>query len=211
MLTESVLLGALGGVAGLLIAAWGVDLLHALALTNVPRLALVTIDPRVLAYTACASLLTGLLFGLVPAFQGATNPGDALKEGGRAGAEGGRGRRLRSALAVVEIATALVLLIGAGLLVRSFIAMGRVTLGFEARQSPGAARRVASSQIPAGTASDGVLRTGRRATVGAARRRGGRLGLIAPVVVASELRGLIVEGRPPATGLARTSPCRSTR
>jgi putative ABC transport system permease protein len=134
MLTESILLGALGGVAGLLIAVWGVDLLHTLAPTNVPRLALVTIDPRVLAYTACASLITGLLFGLVPAFQGATNPGDALKEGGRAGAEGGRGRRLRSALAVVEIATALVLLIGAGLLVRSFIAMSRVTLGLEARQ-----------------------------------------------------------------------------
>ena len=188
MLTESVLLGALGGVAGLLIAAWGVDLLHTLAPTNVPRLALVTIDPRVLAYTACASLLTGLLFGLVPAFQGATNPGDALKEGGRAGAEGGRGRRLRSALAVVEIATALVLLIGAGLLVRSFIAMSRVTLGFEARQILALRRRVASSQIPAGTASDGVLRTGRRTPVGAARRRGGRLGLIAPVVVASELR-----------------------
>ena len=206
MLTESVLLGALGGVAGLLIAAWGVDLLHTLAPTNVPRLALVTIDPRVLAYTACASLLTGLLFGLVPAFQGATNPGDALKEGGRAGAEGGRGRRLRSALAVVEIATALVLLIGAGLLVRSFIAMSRVTLGFEARQILALSvelPRARYAQGPQVTAFYEQVAARLSALPGVEAAASGSSLLLSSLPNSA---GLIVEGRPPATGSGANIP-----
>ena len=134
MLTESLVLAAAGGAAGLLIAAWGIQALQTLAPSNVPRLSGVRIDTPVVLYTALAALVTGLLFGMAPAFQGAAaTAGEALKEGGRAGSEGSRGRRMRSVVAVVEIAVALVLLIGAGLLVRSFLAMNSVDLGFEPR------------------------------------------------------------------------------
>jgi predicted permease len=134
MLTESLVLAFAGGIAGLLVAAWGLQTLQSLAPSNVPRLSSVRIDVPVILYTALATLVTGVLFGLAPILQGAaTSAGESLKEGGRAGSEGGRGRRMRSAVAVVEIAVALVLLIGAGLLVRTFMAMNRVDLGFEPR------------------------------------------------------------------------------
>jgi putative ABC transport system permease protein len=135
MLTESLVLAFAGGIAGLLVAAWGIQTLQSLAPSNVPRLSAVRIDTPIVVYTALAALVTGLLFGLAPIFQGAgRSAGESLKEGGRAGSEGARGRRMRSAVAVVEIAVALVLLIGAGLLVRTFLAMSRVNLGFEPRQ-----------------------------------------------------------------------------
>jgi putative ABC transport system permease protein len=134
MLTESLVLAFAGGIAGLLVAAWGIQTLQSLAPSNVPRLSAVRIETPVVMYTALAALVTGLLFGLAPIFQGAgTSAGESLKEGGRAGSEGAGGRRLRSAVAVVEIAVALVLLIGAGLLVRTFLAMSRVNQGFEPR------------------------------------------------------------------------------
>ena len=206
MLTESVLLAALGGLAGLIVAAWSVDLLHTVAPTNVPRLALVTIDPRVLAYTAFVSVLTGVIFGLAPAFQGSYNSSEALKEGGRAGAEGGRARRLRSALAVVEIATALVLLIGAGLLVRSFIAMGRVTLGFEARQV--LALRVdlprAKYQQDARVASFYEELVARLSALPGVESAAAGSSLLLSSLPNSA--GLIVEGRPPATGAGTNIP-----
>ena len=132
LLTESVVLALVGGAAGLLLASWAVDLLHALAPAHVPRLSLVSVDARVLAYTAAASLFTGLVFGLAPVSQSFVTT-DALKDGGRGGTEGARGRRLRSALAITEIATALVLVVAAGLLIRSFIVLTRVDFGFETR------------------------------------------------------------------------------
>jgi putative ABC transport system permease protein len=200
MLTESLLLGALGGAAGLLFAAWAVDLLHKLAPTNVPRLALVAIDPRVLAYTACASLVTGLVFGLAPAFQGASGAGDGLKEGGRAGSEGAKGRRVRSTLAVVEMATALVLLIGAGLLIRSFIALNRVRLGFEARHILALSvelPRAKYSQDAQITAFYDQVAARLSALPGVEAAAAGS-SLLLPALPNSA--GLIVEGRPPATG-----------
>ena len=134
MLTESVVLAFAGGIAGLLVAAWGLQALQSLAPSNLPRLSSVRIDMPVILYTALATLVTGLLFGLAPIVQGAaTSAGESLKEGGRAGSEGTRARRMRSTVAVVEIAVALVLLIGAGLLVRTFLAMNRIDLGFEPR------------------------------------------------------------------------------
>jgi putative ABC transport system permease protein len=132
MLTESLVLSVAGGAAGLVLAAWGIDTLQSLAPSNIPRLAGIHIDTSVILYTSLAALATGLLFGMAPALQsGVATAGEFLKEGGRAGSEGSRGRRLRSGLAVVEIAVALVLLIGAGLLVRSFVAMSKVDLGFD--------------------------------------------------------------------------------
>jgi putative ABC transport system permease protein len=134
MLTESLVLSAVGGAAGLLLAAWGVEMLQAIAPPSVPRLTSVAIDARVLGYTLMASVMTGLVFGAIPAFQGAASAAnESLKEGGRAGTEGIRGRRARTVLAVTELAAALVLLIGAGLLVRTFVAIGRLDPGFEPR------------------------------------------------------------------------------
>jgi putative ABC transport system permease protein len=134
VLTESVVLALAGGVAGLFLAAWGVAALQSSAPTNIPRLSDIVIDARVFAFTFAVALVTGLIFGLVPAWHSASaTQADALKEGGRAGSEGARGRRVRHVLAVVEVAIALVLLIGAALLVRSFAAIARTDLGIDPR------------------------------------------------------------------------------
>jgi putative ABC transport system permease protein len=133
LLTESLVLAAVGGAAGLLLAAWGIQALLSLAPSNLPRLTGVRIDTSVILYTSLASLVTGLAFGAAPALQSAAaTAGEFLKERGRA-ESGARGRRLRTAFAIAEVAVALVLVIGAGLLVRSFVAMSKVDLGFDPR------------------------------------------------------------------------------
>ena len=134
MLTESLVLAIIGGAAGMLLAAWGIDLLQSLAPPGLPRLSGVHIDLRVLGYALGAAVATGLLFGIAPALHaaGSTASGQ-LKEGGRGGSDSIRGRRLRSVLAVGELAVALVLLIGAALLVRSIVALNNVDPGFATR------------------------------------------------------------------------------
>ncbi len=131
LLTESMVLGFAGGAAGLLLAIWGLDALIALSPSDVPHLDQTRIDFRVLAFTLGVSLLTGLLFGLVPAMQ-ASKPdlNDALKEGGRGAGGGVRAIRVRNLLVVSEIALSLVLLVGAGLLIRSFVRLQQFELGF---------------------------------------------------------------------------------
>jgi putative ABC transport system permease protein len=134
LLTESLLLAAVGGTAGLLLATWGVDLLKALSPADLPRMQDVRLDGRVLMFTLLVSLLTGLLFGLIPALRAArVDLNEALKEGGRGG-EGLRRNRLRSALVVAEVASAMTLLVGAGLLINSFVRLQRVNLGFDPHQ-----------------------------------------------------------------------------
>jgi putative ABC transport system permease protein len=134
MLTESIVLAVIGGTTGVLLAAWSVDLLQSLAPPGLPRLSSIRIDMRVLSYALGAAVVTGLLFGIAPALHAAENSsGEQLKEGGRAGSDGTRGRRIRSVLAVAELAVALVLLIGAGLLVRSIVALNNVDPGFATR------------------------------------------------------------------------------
>ena len=129
-LTESLLLGALGGLAGAAATGWMLDALLALVPEGLPRLQEVRIDGQVLAFTALTALATALIFGTLPALQfSKTDVTDALKEGAR-GTAGARGV-VRSALVVAEFALALVLLVGAALLVRSFWALQRVELGFE--------------------------------------------------------------------------------
>jgi predicted permease len=134
LLTESVVLGLLGGAAGLLLAALGTDVLQTLAPAELPRLSDIAIDRQVLAYAAGASVFTSLLFGLVPALHASRrDSGGQLKEGGRTGTDGRAGGRVRAALAVGELAVALVLLVGAGLLIRSFIALSSEDPGFATR------------------------------------------------------------------------------
>jgi putative ABC transport system permease protein len=132
MMTESVLLALMGGALGVLLAVWGIRLLIAFGPDNIPRLNEISVDLGVLAFTFAVSLITGLLFGLVPALQ-ASRPdlNDALKEGGR-GSTSGRTGTLRNAFVVAEVSLALVLLIGAGLMIRSFARLQSVNTGFQA-------------------------------------------------------------------------------
>ncbi|MCA1558092.1 MAG: ABC transporter permease, partial [Acidobacteria bacterium] len=131
-LTESTLLSLTGGLLGSLLAWWGVELLVRLSPGNIPRLDEVRLNWQVLLFTVGISILTGLIFGLIPALH-ATNPNltESLKEGGRSSTEGTRGARLRNTLVVAEIAIALVLLVGAGLMVKSFMRLQAVDPGFK--------------------------------------------------------------------------------
>src|SRR5262249_46077324 len=132
LLTESLLLAVVGGGLGLLLARWSIKGLLLLGPTDIPRLKEIVIDGQVAAFTFIISLLTGVIFGLAPALRAShIDPNDALKEGGRSLSGSGH-YRLRSMLVVSEIALALVLLVGAGLLVRSFARLLKVDPGFNA-------------------------------------------------------------------------------
>ena len=134
-LTENLLLACAGGIAGLLLSIWGIDLLRAFGPDNVPRLHELRVDRAVLAWTALISLGSGILFGIAPAWHGTRmNLNDSLKEGGRTGGESVGARRLRSVLVVTEVALAMMLLIGAGLLIRSFVRLQQVHPGFSPQQ-----------------------------------------------------------------------------
>jgi putative ABC transport system permease protein len=131
LLTESLLLAVIGGGAGLLLAVWGIDAMIALAPEGLPRVKDVSIDVGAMAFTLAISLLTGLVFGLAPVLQASRpNLNETLKEGGRGSSGGPRRQRIRNALVVVEVALALVLLVGAGLMFRSFVRLQQVNPGF---------------------------------------------------------------------------------
>ncbi len=133
LLIESLLLAAVGGGAGVLLAHWGLDALVASASVDVPRLASVRIDPTVLSFAALVSLLTGVLFGLLPAWQTASvRLSGLLNETAARGSSGARHARFRQGLVVAEVALALVLLTSAGLLLRSFAHLRNVDPGFRA-------------------------------------------------------------------------------
>src|SRR6185503_12861770 len=128
LLTESIVLSLIGGGIGLVLARWGVDLILYVSPDAIPRSREIGLDWTVLAFTIGVSFLTGILFGLIPAIQaGEVDVHETLKETGR----GSSGRQwLRSSLVVVEVATTLVLLIGAGLMIRSFYLLQKVNPGF---------------------------------------------------------------------------------
>ncbi len=129
LLTESILLALIAGVIGVFLAAWGTSALVALSPDSLPRAREIGFDWRVLAFTGGIALMTGIVFGLVPAFGGSrVELTDALKEGGR-GNTGGGGR-LRKSLVVVEVALSVMLLVGAGLMLRSFARLRNVNPGF---------------------------------------------------------------------------------
>jgi putative ABC transport system permease protein len=130
MLTESILLSTIGGLAGLLLSIWLTDLLISIIPEGAPRLDQVGIDYHVLLFAFGISALTGVLFGIVPALQASKlDVTSALKEGGRSG-EGHRRTRARSLLLIGEVALSLMLLVGAGLLIKSFLRLQEVRPGF---------------------------------------------------------------------------------
>jgi predicted permease len=132
LLTESVLLGIAGGCIGLLLAKWGVRVLLASLAGTVPRSEEIALDGHVLFYTLAISVLTGIVFGLIPALKTLSpHTHETLKEGGR-GASGAR-HRTQSVFIVVEMAMAVVLLIGAGLMIRTLSALGNINPGFDSR------------------------------------------------------------------------------
>jgi putative ABC transport system permease protein len=129
LLTESLLLAVVGSGLGLLLAMWGVELILKANPDAIPRAQEIGLDGRVLGFTCAVALLTGLVFGLIPAWQASrVDMHETLKDGGR-GNSGGR-QWLRGSLVVTEIAAALVLLVGAGLLIRSFYRLHQVNPGF---------------------------------------------------------------------------------
>jgi putative ABC transport system permease protein len=131
-LTESILLALVGGGAGVMLAIWGVTFLKQISGSTVPRIAEANLDLRVLLVTLVVSIVTGIVFGLIPAFA-STKPEltEALKEGGRGSTSGVRRNRVRNAFVVAEVALALVLLVGSGLLLKSFARLQQVDPGFD--------------------------------------------------------------------------------
>ncbi|HLM56809.1 MAG TPA: ABC transporter permease [Pyrinomonadaceae bacterium] len=140
-LTENIMMSVLGGALGLALAAWGLQAIVALAPENLSRTAIITqdagiaIDHRVLIFTMLLSVLTGVIFGLLPVLQ-ASNPdlNKALKDSGRSTTGSARSRRMRGVLVVSEIALALVLLVGAGLMLKSFMRMQSTDPGFNSEK-----------------------------------------------------------------------------
>jgi len=155
LLTESIVLALAGGVVGLLIAVWGVRVLLALSPVDLTMAGNVRLSYPVLGFTAAMSLLTALACGLAPAFEGSrTDVQETLKDGGRQTSGGTRHRRMRHAFVIAEIALAVVLLVGAGLLLRSFSSLSRVDPGYSTAnvltmrlQLPGAKYREEGQRI----------------------------------------------------------------
>ena len=133
LLVESLLLAGAGGLLGVLGAIWGVELLSKLVPESLSKLQEVAVDTRVLLFTFSVTLFAGVLFGAVPALQSSSaNPGETLSEVGRDTVGGAGGRQLRRMLVISEVALAVVLLVGAGLLIRSFQRIRHVDPGFRA-------------------------------------------------------------------------------
>jgi len=196
LLTESVLLSLAGGVVGILLAFAGVRGLVASLPANVPRADEIGIDGPVLAFTAGMAFLTGLVFGLAPALRMVrADVHDALKEGGRGGSEGPGHHRMRSGLVVGEVSLALILLVGAGLLLRSFSRVVHADPGF---RSEG----VLTASVPLPQASypehDQRAAVARRAIDNARVMPGVRQAALTLPLLGGWQSGFSVEGRPEA-------------
>ena len=204
LLAESLVVAAAGGVAGLLLALWGQDALVRLAHDVLPRVAVVRLDMSVLAFTFGLSLLTGLVFGVGPALQ-VSRPDltDALKDGGR-GTVGAGHHRLRSTLVAAEVGLAVVLLIGAGLLLRSFARLLDVNPGFNPRHLLAARMTLPESRYATGARQQALF----DAVVERARALSGVLAAGAvsdlPLSGNNDGYGFTIEGRPASLPADRT-------
>jgi len=206
LLIESLLLGLLGGVGGQLVAWWGGDLMLAAIPIELPFWLRFDADPLVFAFTAGLAVFGAVLFGIFPALQ-ASRPGlvDEIKEGGRTSSGGARGQRLRNALVVTEVALALVLLVGAGLMMRSFLNLNRVAPGFDAHG-------VFTFRVgfpPAMTEDNDVLRrffhdlTARLAALPGVESASATSAL--PGIGAGGFSGILIEGQPEPKSFADTT------
>jgi putative ABC transport system permease protein len=131
LMTESLVLALVAGALGVLLSRWGVAALVAVAPAGLPRLNAIAVDWRVVAFAIAASVAASAIFGVLPALQASrVDLNASLRQGGRGGALGGGGAAMRNALVVSEIAGAVALVVGASLLMRSFLALGRADLGF---------------------------------------------------------------------------------
>jgi putative ABC transport system permease protein len=135
LMTESLLLSLVGAALGLLLSVWGVELLKSLKPDGIPRLDNIGMDAAVVAFTIAIALVTGILFGLVPAFTATRGVSASLKDAGRGAVSNRGGARVRGALVVAELALAVMLLAGAGLLMRSFVKLQSVDPGFRPEQA----------------------------------------------------------------------------
>jgi putative ABC transport system permease protein len=194
-LVECFLLATAGGLAGLAAAVWGTNALVRFGPADIPRLALARIDGPVLAFASLLTLMSGLIFGLAPAFRAATRfPQDALKEGGRTG-PAGRRDPLRHALVIGEIALALVLLTGAGLLIRTGVALNNVDPGFDPSQVLAGRVSLPASAYPA---PDQVSRAFSRIAEELERAPGAEATALVSTAPLEDgfTNGLVPEGRP---------------
>ena len=133
LLVESVLLSLVGGLVGLGLAYFGLNVLTRFIPQDVAQADTITIDAKVLLFTLAVAVVTGLIFGLAPATQASHfNLNETLKEGGRDSGAGVRGKRLRNSLVIAEVATSFILLVGAGLLINSFVHLRTLDPGFRA-------------------------------------------------------------------------------
>jgi putative ABC transport system permease protein len=197
LLTESVVLAVLGGALGLLLAAWGVELLLKLNPEGLPRLEQISIDPRVLGFTLLVTLITGIVFGLAPALQTTkVDLQDALKEGSRSASGSVGSRRLRGALVIAEIALSLVLLISAGLLLTSFRRLMQVDSGFDAHNVLTLRLRLPDIKYPEAAQTTGFLREvmSRVAALPGVERVSITTGL--PLPFRTDQNGYWIEGQP---------------
>ena len=206
LLTESVLLAGLGAVLGVVLAYWGVQGLVASLPANVPRADEIRVDGLVLAFTGALAVFTGLLFGIAPAWKiSSGGVQGALREEGR-GTVGPGHHRLRNTLVVAEIALALVLLVGAGLLVRSFVRVLGADAGFRAEGVLVASLPLPATRFPEEPQARGLRAPARRARPGRARSPGRERGR-APARRMAEL----LHAGGPAGAASRPAPVRRHR
>ncbi len=171
MLSESIVLALAGGSLGVLLAYLAIDPIQTLSAGSIPRAGSISIDGWVLLFALVVSLVTGILFGLAPAWQASRSTiGSVLKEGGRS-STASSGRWVRNGLLVAEVAMSIVLLVGAALLLRSFARVTSVDPGFEPEARPLVPRRAAGDHLSRELPSDCLLQPAARGARGAAQRR----------------------------------------
>ncbi|HZM88828.1 MAG TPA: ABC transporter permease [Blastocatellia bacterium] len=197
LLVESLMLAFISGALGLLLAGWGVRFLITLIPDGVPRTEDITIDPQVLAFTMLTTLLTGILFGLAPAIQSSkVDLHDALKEGGGRESSGTAGQRLRAALVVSEVAFSLVLLVGAGLLLKSFRQLMEADPGFDAQNVLTLRLRLPDAKYRDATQSTSFLKEVTRRITGLPGVNQVSLGTSFPLGGRAAENGYLMEGQP---------------
>lgn len=197
LLTESLLLSIVGGLAGLMVSIWAVAVFVKLSPGDIPRLDEASVDLRLLGFTLLVSLLTGVGFGLLPAFQATrTNLNSALKEGGTKASEGRHRRGARNVLVVTEIALAQVLLVGAALLAISYVRVTQIDPGFNPNRVLTAKIAPAAKKYPDPKSRSTFYATVLEHLQGLPGVESAGMVMSLPLTGSSMNRGFRVEGRP---------------